>query len=143
MERRYQLIANGESKHQQGADRSDIEQQTPVALHERSLTHPPHYTENSHVHLYTEEMDDTLVILGRQPGLGLAELESLYGSDKLLLISEHAARLSIMPCSIDFDRLGGAVKLCKMLTVLETTNWKEVEQFLVSVSPAQSERMSA
>ena len=86
-------------------------------------------------------MDDTLAILGRQPALGLAELESLYGPSNVLPIGSHAALLSIMPCSIDFARLGGTIKLCKMLTILETTIWKEIEQFLISVSPSQAERI--
>ena len=86
-------------------------------------------------------MNDSLVILGRQPELGMAELESLYGAANVMPVSTHAARLTIAPCSIDFDRLGGAIRLCKMLTELDTTNWKQVEKFLIQVSPAQAAKM--
>lgn len=86
-------------------------------------------------------MNDSLVILGRQPKLGLAELESLYGSDNVVPVGDAAALLRIAPCSIDFDRLGGAIRLCKMLTELDTTNWKQIEKFLVQVSPTQAAKM--
>jgi tRNA G10 N-methylase Trm11 len=86
-------------------------------------------------------MDETIAILGRQPALGIAELESLYGSSRLSVIGAQTVRLKIAPCSIDFSRLGGILRLCKLLTVLETTNWKEVEKFLLEVSPGHAGRM--
>lgn len=88
-------------------------------------------------------MDDSVAILGRQPALGLAELESLYGTASVRKVGSQAARLSVAPCSIDFSRLGGTIKLCKMLTVLETVHWKDVERFLMQVSPAQAQKMPA
>lgn len=86
-------------------------------------------------------MDDSIAILGRQPALGLAELESLYGSDNVAMVGKQAAQVHVMPCSIDFSRLGGTIKLCKMLTVQETTNWRLLEKFLVSVAPQQAAKM--
>ena len=80
-------------------------------------------------------------ILGRQPALGLAELESLYGAAKLQPIADTVVLVDVDPCLLAFDRLGGAIKFCKLLTVLETTNWKEVEKFLVKVSPEHAQRM--
>ncbi len=86
-------------------------------------------------------MDDSIAILGRQPALGLAELESLYGANKVTAVRDGVARIAVMPCSIDFSRLGGTVKLCKMLTIQETTDWKQIEKFLITVSPVQSQKM--
>ncbi|HUY85429.1 MAG TPA: hypothetical protein VMU97_02845, partial [Candidatus Dormibacteraeota bacterium] len=83
----------------------------------------------------------SLLILGRQPALGLAELESLYGADKLRPVGEKAAVVDIDPCLLAFDRLGGSVKFCKILTELPTTDWQQVEKFLIQVSPAQSAKM--
>lgn len=83
----------------------------------------------------------SLLVLGRQPALGLAELESLYGADKVRPIGAQAAAVDVDPCLLAFDRLGGSVKFCKILTTLETTSWKEIEKFLISVSPGHSERM--
>ncbi len=87
-------------------------------------------------------MDDSIAILGRQPALGLAELESLYGAGLVRAVGDSAAQVSVMPCSIDFSRLGGTIKLCKMLTIQDTTDWKAIEKFLVSVAPAQAAKMA-
>jgi tRNA (guanine10-N2)-dimethyltransferase len=83
----------------------------------------------------------SLLILGRQAELGLAELESLYGSDAVQPIGAQAAIVTIDPCLLAFDRLGGATKFCKLLTTLETNSWKEVEKFLVQVSPGHAQTM--
>lgn len=88
-------------------------------------------------------MDDTLLILGRQPELGLAELESLYGADNTSRVGKNVAIVTIMPCSIDFARLGGSTKMCKILTTLPTTNWQDIIKFLSNSAPSQSEKMPA
>jgi len=80
----------------------------------------------------------SLLILGRQPKIGLSELESLYGPDKIKSISHYAAILDVDPCLVAFDRLGGSVKFTKILSILKTTNWPEIEQFLVTVAPEHS-----
>lgn len=81
------------------------------------------------------------MILGRQPALGIAELESLYGADKVRPVGSQAAWLSVDPCLVAFNRLGGTVKFCKILTTLDTTNWGEIEKFLIKVSPVQAATM--
>jgi len=83
----------------------------------------------------------SLLILGRQPELGLAELESLYGADKLRAVGDHAAVVDIDPCLLAFDRLGGSIKFCKVLTTLDTTNWRDVEAFLRKVGPGHAATM--
>jgi tRNA G10 N-methylase Trm11 len=86
-------------------------------------------------------MNDSIAILGRQPALGLAELESLYGDKNVTPIGSVAAKLSIMPCSIEFSRLGGTIKLCKTLKMFDTTSWHDIESYLVNVSPEHSKNM--
>jgi tRNA (guanine10-N2)-dimethyltransferase len=81
------------------------------------------------------------MILGRQPALGLAELESLYGGDKITPIGDQAAIVDVDPCLLAFDRLGGSIKFCKLLTTLDTVAWKQVEKFLLQVAPGQSQTM--
>jgi tRNA G10 N-methylase Trm11 len=84
----------------------------------------------------------SLLILGRQPKIGLAELESLYGKNKVSYIStSEAAILDVDPCLVNFDRLGGSIKFTKILTTLETTSWGEIEQFLITDSPGHSQNM--
>lgn len=83
----------------------------------------------------------SICILGRQPALGKAELESLYGTSKIETLGERAAIVHVDPCLLAFDRLGGSIKFCKPLAVLDTTDWQQIEKFLLRVSPDQSERM--
>ncbi len=80
------------------------------------------------------EQFKAVAILGRQPGLGVAEFESLYGADSILPI-EHGL-LSKLPCEqIDFKRLGGTIKLAKVLTYLPTTKWADIEAYLAENIP--------
>ncbi|HUA13625.1 MAG TPA: DNA methyltransferase [Candidatus Sulfotelmatobacter sp.] len=83
----------------------------------------------------------SLLVLGRQPELGLAELESLYGSDKVQLAQEKIAVVDVDPCLLAFDRLGGSVKFAKVLLELDTQNWDKVVDFITKASPKQSESM--
>lgn len=83
----------------------------------------------------------TLIIHGRQPALGVAELESLYGAEAIRPIEDMATLADIDPVQINFFRLGGMVKFCKVLTVLDTTKWDKIEQFLLTVSPGHASSM--
>ena len=57
----------------------------------------------------------TLLVLGRQPKLGLAEIESLYGSSLINRVGSSWALLDDAPENINFDHLGGAIKMCRVL----------------------------
>ncbi len=59
-----------------------------------------------------------LAILGRQPAISLAELISLYPS-KVQSLNSEAALISAE--IVDFDRLGGSVKLAKVIEILPGT----------------------
>jgi tRNA G10 N-methylase Trm11 len=85
----------------------------------------------------------SLFILGRQPALGLAELESLYGTDTVQpTAGTPAATLDVPAEQIDFDRLGGSMKFGKLLIVLDTTDWRDIEQFLVGATPHQAAQLN-
>lgn len=86
-------------------------------------------------------MMKSVMILGRQPELGLAELESIYGADKLRAVGDKAVVVDVDPCLLAFDRLGGSVKFCKILTELDTTRWAEIEKFLLQAAPGHSQQM--
>lgn len=83
----------------------------------------------------------SLLVLGRQPALGIAEVESLYGADKVRSVGSKSVIVDVDPCLLAFDRLGGSVKFCKILTELDTTNWNKITKFLVDVSPGHAARM--
>lgn len=76
----------------------------------------------------------TLCILGRQPKLGLAELESLYGSEHVKALGEHAL-LDIPAEEIEFKRLGGTIKVTKILAELPYHDWPRVLEYLVRNIP--------
>lgn len=77
----------------------------------------------------------SIAIFGRQPALGLAELESLLGSDAITPVPPAGALLELDPSTIPFARLGGSVKLAKVLTTLDTTAWPDIQEFLVKTTP--------
>jgi len=75
-------------------------------------------------------MIKSICILGRQPALGLAELESLYGASAVSTVCEHAAGLALPADQIDFNRLGGSTRLATVVATLPTKLWKDVEKQL-------------
>src|SRR5215207_3689106 len=83
----------------------------------------------------------SLLVLGRQPALGLAELESIYGADKVNTAGSQAVIVDVDPCLLAVDRLGGSMQFCKLLATLDTTNWGEIEKVLLKVSPGHSQTM--
>ncbi len=86
-------------------------------------------------------MFESLCILGRQPAIGLAELESLYGAELVQPVGVHAALLNMKPGDVPFAFLGGTVKFCKVLTELDTTRWHEVQKFLVKAVPEHAKSL--
>jgi tRNA G10 N-methylase Trm11 len=82
----------------------------------------------------------SLCILGRQPALGLAELENLYGAANVRPVGTQAAVLTTGSQYIDFKRLGGSIKCCEILTVLSTTNWREAQQLLINTIPKRMQQ---
>lgn len=72
----------------------------------------------------------SIAILGRQPALGLAELESVIGSEMIVPVGSVSARVDLDQADIPAHRLGGTTKLAKELTVLDTTDWSKIEQYL-------------
>lgn len=83
----------------------------------------------------------SLITLGRQPALSLAELESMYGAGALTSVGPYAVIVDIDPCLLAFDRLGGAIKFCKVVHTLETTQWRQVEKFLLQAGPQHAASM--
>jgi tRNA G10 N-methylase Trm11 len=76
----------------------------------------------------------SIAILGRQPKLGIAELESLYGASHIRPLQD-AALLDIPTKDISFKRLGGTLKLGQILTVLPNTRWQDILQYLLDKIP--------
>lgn len=80
-------------------------------------------------------MSQIISILGRQPALGLAELESLYGAKYIQPIGNTAALLDLPSVEINMAQLGGSQKLCKFLTYLPTTELPAIMKYISATLP--------
>lgn len=80
-------------------------------------------------------MSQSVAVLGRQPAIGRAELESLFGANKLVKVGETAVLIEKEAQEIDFARLGGTVKLAKLLTFLPFSDWQKIEDYLIGSLP--------
>ncbi len=79
---------------------------------------------------YYTGMIQSVCILGRQPGLGLAELESLYGAENISRIASQVAGISLATSEVNFARLGGSTRLARVIATVPNTLWKDVEKQL-------------
>jgi hypothetical protein len=73
-------------------------------------------------------------ILGRQPALGLAELERLYGPARIRPL-KGAALLDIDAADINFKRLGGTIKVARVLNVIDSVKWPQLIDYLLKTVP--------
>ncbi len=79
-------------------------------------------------------MIQSIVVLGRQPALGLAELESLYGSNVVRQAGTHAAGVDLPVSEIDFNRLGGSTRLASVIGEVSSTDWRMIEKALIGLA---------
>jgi tRNA G10 N-methylase Trm11 len=76
----------------------------------------------------------SVCILGRQPALGLAELESLYGADHVMALGAHA-QLNIPAEEINFKNLGGTIKTARVLSEIPSADWQKLADYLIEKVP--------
>jgi tRNA G10 N-methylase Trm11 len=76
-------------------------------------------------------LPQSVCILGRQPALGLAELESLYGSSLVSLLTPQVAGLGLPISDVQFTRLGGSTRLARIVAEVPSKLWKDVEKQLL------------
>ncbi len=67
-----------------------------------------------------------ICILGRQPALGLAELESRFGAAAVTPLGEHAAQVDAEANDVPAHLLGSVVKLAYPLTTFDTIDWPTI-----------------
>lgn len=73
-------------------------------------------------------------ILGRQPALGLAELESLLGSEVLTPIGDHAVLSSV--ATSNYNHIGGTQKVATLLQTLPALEWRALRSRLSKELPS-------
>lgn len=80
----------------------------------------------------------SIFLLGRQPAIGRAELESIFGSDKLTPIGtgEHAMGCAVPPDEVDFTRLGSSIRLARPLDSYPAAKWADIGRKLVRALPS-------
>lgn len=83
-------------------------------------------------------MNRSLLILGRQPDLGIAELESVFGAAAVHPVGNEAALLDIAADELDLQRLGGSIKLCAVLGEFEATRWPDLQHHVIQQLPKSS-----
>lgn len=81
-------------------------------------------------------MYKSIFILGRQPSIGMAELESVLGSDHVQPLGAQAAGSDIEAADIPFARLGGSIRVATVLGELEAVQWPAVSRALIKTLPA-------
>lgn len=70
-----------------------------------------------------------IAVLGRQPALGVAELELKYGGNNVSVLYDNAALVDIP--LIDISQLGGTLKAGKVIAEIDATDWQKVSQKIV------------
>lgn len=71
----------------------------------------------------------TLAILGRQPALGIAELERFFGAENVYKLSSES--IKIKKDDFDIRRFGGVPKAGKILFELPGNNWNKNSQKII------------
>jgi len=70
-----------------------------------------------------------IAILGRQPALGMGELETTYGSDNIRWFSDQSA--TIASSSFSIDSLGGTQKAGRIAIELSHADWRRASMKIV------------
>jgi tRNA G10 N-methylase Trm11 len=76
-------------------------------------------------------MHKSVAILGRQPALGLAELESLYGAGAVVPFGDSCL-LDIDAADVDFGRLGGSMRIGSVIAEIDASKWETVEKHIIA-----------
>lgn len=85
----------------------------------------------------------SLMVLGRQPALGAAELERVLGAEQITRPSFEGVVLSdVLPQNVPFERLGGTVKLAEYLGAVETNNLRAAQNALNDFALARAQQIA-
>jgi tRNA G10 N-methylase Trm11 len=84
----------------------------------------------------------SIFILGRQPAIGRAELESLFGSDHIQPLGNTAALSDVPASQVDFARLGSSVKLAQYLDTIQASDWRSIQDALPALVKKAAETIT-
>lgn len=77
---------------------------------------------------------NSIFILGRQPAIGRAELESVLGSNHVHPLGLNAVMSDIPAGDINFARLGSSIKLAAYLDTVASTQWRDIQAALIPLA---------
>jgi tRNA G10 N-methylase Trm11 len=80
----------------------------------------------------------SVAILGRQPALGIAELERLYGASALQPFGQSTCLMNIDAATIDFKKIGGSIRVAKILSEVPN-DWHEIHDYLIEKTPQHAQ----
>jgi tRNA G10 N-methylase Trm11 len=80
-------------------------------------------------------MNKIVCTLGRQPAIGLAELEALFGAGHVTPLGDTAAIVETELEEFPFARLGSVIKAGKLLHESKSAEWQAIHDYLVKVFP--------
>lgn len=75
----------------------------------------------------------SLIIIGNNRAISLAELFSLYGEKNFQSINGNAVLSSLKADEINFTRIGGSIKLTKIVAELKYLNWDQIYNESLSI----------
>lgn len=67
-----------------------------------------------------------ICILGRQPGLGIAELEAAVGSESVRPVGSNCAAVDVAPEKLSLSGLGGTLKIAEVIATIPSTKRNRV-----------------
>ena len=71
-----------------------------------------------------------VAIIGRLPELSIAELESVFGAQNIQPISPQAVLINSNDVLNQASRLGGTIKIAKILAEIPSKNWGDLHNYL-------------
>lgn len=80
----------------------------------------------------------SIFVLGRQAGIAKAELESLFGAERLEPVGsgDFGMACDLSPDTVPFSRIGGSIRLCQPLAVFPNGKWSDIGRKLVKYLPS-------
>ncbi len=86
-------------------------------------------------------MSKTLCILGRQPSLSVAELESVFNAELIQLVGKNAVLVNLDPEKIDLAVLGGTMKVCEIITQIPYHQWPDASSWILNSLPEHLKKL--
>jgi len=72
-----------------------------------------------------------IAILGRQPSIGIAELESVFGGEKIRVLGDYACLIETEKLNV--SHFGSILKTGQVAFEINSTDWREVSKKMTKI----------